>query len=72
MDIAFTEDVIKNFHTEELGNDYRRDTYKLWADGSIELEESEYVDNFNECNAKVKRIGEKNEIYYLYSNGSLK
>lgn len=47
MDIAFTEDVIKNFHTEELGNDYRRDTYKLWADGSIELEESEYVDNFN-------------------------
>lgn len=31
-----------------------------------------YVYNFNECNAKVKRIGEENEIYYLYSNGSLK
>lgn len=47
LDIAFKEEVIENFHTEELGDDYRRDTYNLWADGSIELEESEFVDSFD-------------------------
>lgn len=47
QDYAFTEDVIINFHTEYFGDDYRRDEYRLWSDGSIELVDSEYIDNFN-------------------------